>query len=44
MAISFNYYLDPDTYLEIRKDTQEFIRGSVRENTTDLGSYKAVAE
>lgn len=37
------YYLDPDTYLEIRKDTQEFIRGSVRENTIDLGSYKAVA-
>jgi len=37
------YYLDPDTYLEIRKDTQEFIRGSVRENTIDLGSYKPVA-
>ena len=37
------YYLDPDTYLEIRKETQEFIRGSVRENTIDLGSYKAVA-
>jgi hypothetical protein len=37
------YYLDPDTFLEIRKDTQEFIRGSVRENTIDLGSYKAVA-
>ncbi|HVO81807.1 MAG TPA: hypothetical protein VMT28_13815 [Terriglobales bacterium] len=37
------YYLDPDTYLEIRTETQEFIRGSVRENTTDLGSYKQVA-
>ncbi len=37
------YYLDPDTYLEIRKETQEFIRGSVRENTIDLGSYKQVA-
>jgi len=36
------YYLDPDTYLEIRKETQEFIRGSVRENVSDLGSYKAV--
>jgi hypothetical protein len=36
------YYLDPDTYLEIRKETQEFIRGSVRENTSDLGSYKPV--
>lgn len=37
------YYLDPDTYLEIRKETQEFIRGSVRENVANLGSYKPVA-
>lgn len=37
------YYLDPDTFLEIRKETQEFIRGSVRENTIDVGSYKPVA-
>ena len=37
------YYLDPDTYLEIRKETQEFIRGSVKESVTDLGSYKPVA-
>src|SRR5579872_5317377 len=37
------YYLDPDTYLEIRKDTQEFIRGSVKENASEMGSYKAVA-
>jgi hypothetical protein len=36
------YYLDPDTFLEIRKETQEFIRGSVRENVADLGSYKPV--
>jgi hypothetical protein len=36
------YYLDPDTYLEIRTETQEFIRGSVRENVNDLGSYKPV--
>lgn len=36
------YYLDPDAYLEIRKETQEFIRGSVRENVIDLGSYKPV--
>jgi hypothetical protein len=35
-------YLDPDTYLEIRKETQEFIRGSMRENATELGSYKPV--
>src|SRR6266436_8400425 len=37
------YYLDPDTYLEIRKEVQEFIRGSVRESVIDLGSYKPVA-
>ena len=37
------YYLDPDTFLEIRKETQEFIRGSVRENVVEMGSYKAVA-
>jgi hypothetical protein len=36
------YYLDPDTYLEIRKETQEFIRGAVKETFTDLGSYKPV--
>jgi len=37
------YYLDPDTYLEIRKEVQEFIRGSVRESVIDMGSYKPVA-
>jgi hypothetical protein len=37
------YYLDPDTYLEIRTERQEFIRGSVQENVADLGSYKPVA-
>lgn len=37
------YYLDPDTYLEIKKEKQEFIRGSVRESEQDLGSYKQVA-
>jgi len=36
------YYLDPDTFLEIRTERQEFVRGSVRENVTDLGSYKKV--
>jgi hypothetical protein len=36
------YYFDPDTYLEIRKETQQFIRGSVRERVMDLGSYKPV--
>jgi hypothetical protein len=37
------YFLDPDTFLEIRKETVEFVRGSVRDNLTDLGSYKPVA-
>jgi hypothetical protein len=37
------YYLDPDTFLDIRKEVQEFIRGSVRESVTELGSYKPVA-
>jgi hypothetical protein len=37
------YYLDPDTYLEIRKEVQEFVRGSVRESVTEFGSYKPVA-
>ena len=36
------YYLDPDTFLEIRTERQEFVRGSVRESVADLGSYKAV--
>jgi hypothetical protein len=37
------YYLDPDTFLEIRRETQEFIRGSVRESASEMGSYKPVA-
>jgi len=37
------YYLDPDTNLEIRKEIQQFIRGSVRNRIVDLGSYKPVA-
>jgi hypothetical protein len=36
------YYLDPDTFLEIRKEIQQTIRGSVRERIVDLGSYKPV--
>ena len=36
------YYLDPDTFLEIRKEIQQFIRGSVRERVVDFGSYKPV--
>jgi outer membrane lipoprotein-sorting protein len=36
-------YLDPDSYIEIRTDRQQFIRGAVRETQTDLGSYKQVS-
>ena len=36
------FYLDPDTYLEIRIEKQQIIRGSVRESVTNLGSYKQV--
>jgi hypothetical protein len=38
----FNYFLDPDTYLEIRTERQMFVRGSVRETFSNLGSYKKV--
>jgi hypothetical protein len=38
----FNYFLDPDTYLEIRVEQQVFIRGSVHESYSNLGSYKKV--
>jgi hypothetical protein len=38
-----NYYLDPDSFLEIRTERQQFIRGSMRERQTELGSYKPVA-
>ena len=37
------YYLDPDSYLEIRIEKMEFVRGAVVENVTNLGSYKKVA-
>jgi hypothetical protein len=35
-------YLDPDTFMEIRRGIQQFIRGSVRERVMGLGSYKPV--
>ena len=38
-----DYYLDPDTFLEIRVEKRMFIRGAVRETVTDLGAYKKVA-
>jgi hypothetical protein len=37
------YFLDPDAYLEIRKETEEFIRGAVHESVSEMGSYKPVA-
>ena len=36
-------YLDPDTFIEIRREIQQFIRGSVRERVESPGSYKSVA-
>ena len=36
------YYLDPDTYLEIKRETEYHIRGSVRTTVEELGSYKPV--
>ena len=36
------YYLDPDTFLEFRRESQQFIRGSIREHVLEMGSYKAV--
>jgi hypothetical protein len=34
------YYLDPETFLEIRVENVRFIRGSVHEDFRDPGSYK----
>jgi hypothetical protein len=36
------YYLDPETWLEIRTEKQMFVNGSVRESFTEMGSYKLV--
>jgi len=36
-------YLDPDTFIEIRREIQQFIRGSVRERVESFSSYKPVA-
>jgi len=37
------YYLDPDTFIEVRTEKQVFVRGAVNETVSDLGSYKKVA-
>jgi len=39
----FYYYLDPDTYLEIRVEMVQFIRGSVQESFRNFGAYKLVS-
>jgi hypothetical protein len=36
-------YLDPDTFIEIRREIQQFIRGSLRERVESFGAYKAVS-
>jgi hypothetical protein len=36
-------YLDPDTFIEIRWEIQQVIRGAVRERVEGFGSYKPVA-
>src|SRR4029077_4403018 len=36
------YYLHPDPFLEIRRESQQFIRGSIREHVLEMGSYKPV--
>jgi hypothetical protein len=39
----YYYYLDPETFLEIRTERVQFVRGSVRESVIECGSYKLVA-
>jgi len=34
------YYLDPETFLEIRVENERYIRGAVHEDLIELGSYK----
>jgi hypothetical protein len=36
----FYYYLDPETFLEVRVERVRFIRGAVREDFIEPGSYK----
>jgi outer membrane lipoprotein-sorting protein len=39
----YYYYLDPETFLEIRIERVQFIRGAVHETVIECGSYKKVA-
>jgi hypothetical protein len=38
-----NYYLDPDSMLEVRIEKIMYIRGAVHESLEDLGSYKQIS-
>ena len=39
----YYYYLDPETFLEVRMERVQFIRGAVKESVIECGSYKLVA-
>src|SRR5204863_2480915 len=39
----FTYWLDPDTYLEIKIDEMRRIRGAQQTTETELGDYEKVA-
>ena len=39
----YYYYLDPETFLEVRMEKVQFIRGAVHESVIECGSYKLVA-
>ena len=39
----YYYYLDPETFLEVRMERVQFIHGAVRETVVECGSYKLVA-
>ncbi len=36
-------YLDPDSYMEIKEEIHQLIRGAMRESEVEYGSYKQVA-
>ena len=39
----YYYYLDPETFLEVRMERVQYINGSVKESVIECGSYKLVA-
>ncbi len=38
----YYYYLDPETFLEVRVEKVQFVHGTVHESVTECGSYKLV--